>query len=294
MTKPDKKKSPTAAKAKPQKVHMPKGPPVIFPKAVKPKDVIADTIVRKAIFHTGFATQWRIAGAKYPGGLSMEWGAYAREAIQNEWGDWAPEARETIAVWADKAKQMNFSNELSEAEHGFFGGVMTRGHFVGRVQFWTLAADMLRLNVLKDPEKDYDHMSDMWHLFKTRDTQMFTALVSEVVARVGALAGKFLKYEENTRTGRPLNHLCVVDFNLGDLKFTVQEKDVSKVKTHKVIDKSYAFQATGCGIAFYDEEEVRLSGWKTPRHSLQPKEHWVGVQYKPKVLVPRGPVVRPR
>lgn len=290
MAKPDKKKSPTAA-TKPSKAQKPKGPPVIFPKITKPKEVVADTVVRKAIFHTGFATQWRIAGAKYPGGLSMEWGAYAREAIQNEWGDWALDARETIAAWADKAKQMNFSNELSEAEHGFFGGVMTRGHFVARVQFWALAADMLRLKVLKDPEKDYDHMSDMWHLFKTRDTQMFTALVTEVTTRVGAIARKFLP---NDSSDRPVNHLCVIDFNLSEMKVAVSEKDISTVKTHKVIDKTYVFVNTGCGIAFFDEGEVRLRGWKTPRHSLQPKEHWIGIQYSPKVLTPRGPVVRPR
>ena len=291
MTKPDKKKSPTAAKAKPQKVQKPKGPPVVFPKIIKPKEIIADVIVRKPIFHTGFATQWRVAGAKYPGGLSMEWGAYAREAIRNEWGDWAPEARETIAVWADKATQTNFSVELSEAETGFFGGIMTRGHFVGRVQFWALAADMLREKVLKDPEKDYDYMSDMWHIFKTRDTQMFTALVNEVTTRVGAIARKFLP---NDGTERPVCHLCVVDFNLGELKFTVTEKDVSKIKTHKVIDKVYVFENTGCGIAFFDEGEVRMRGWKTPRHSMQPKEHWTGIQYSPKVLTSRGPVVRPR
>lgn len=291
MTKPDKKKSPTAAKTKPQKVQKPKGPPVIFPKVIKPKEVTADVVVRKAIFHTGFATQWRIAGAKYPGGLSMEWGAYARESIQNEWGDWPLDARETIAVWADKAKQMNFSAELSEAETGFFGGIMTRGHFVGRVQFWALAADMLRLKVLKDPEKDYDHMSDMWHLFKTRDTQMFTALVTEVTTRVGAIARKFLP---NDNSDRPVNHLCVIDFNLSEMKVAVSEKDISTVKTHKVIDKTYVFVNTGCGISFFDEGEVRLRGWKTPRHSLQPKEHWIGIQYSPKVLTPRGPVVRPR
>jgi hypothetical protein len=167
MTKPDKKKSPTAKTAKPQK---PKGSPVIFPKIVKPKDVIADVIVRKPIFHTGFATQWRVAGAKYPGGLSMEWGAYAREAIRNEWGDWDIGARETIAAWAVKAAQLNYGSELSEAEHGFFGGVMTRGHFAGRVQFWALAADMLREKVLKDPEKDYDHTHfyNRW-IFKNGD-----------------------------------------------------------------------------------------------------------------------------
>lgn len=286
MAKPAPKKS-ESQKNKATRPEKPKGPPVIFPKVVKPKEVVQDIVVRKAIFHTGFSAQWRVAGAKFPGGLSAEWSAYAAEAVRNEWGDWSQEARQSIAAWALKASQFQHNLQLSEAEHAFFGGIMTRGHFVGRVQFWAMAADMLEWKVLKDPEADYDHMNDMWNLFKTRDTMMFTALVSEVTTRMGGIADKFLKSEIVERTGRPLTHLCVVDFNYADLKFKLVEKDVSKIKTHKVIDKSYVFENTGCGIAFFDENEVRLRGWKTPRHCVQPKEHWTGPQYRPKVLAQR-------
>ena len=294
MAKPAPKKS-EASKGGNKRVEKPKGPPVIFPKVVKVKEVPEVVVLQKPIFHTGFATQWRVDGAKYPNGLSQEWGAYAREAIRNQWGDWSVEAREPIATWALKASQYQHTFQLSEAENAFFGGPMTRGHFVGRIQFWVLAADMLSWKVLQDPEqKEYDHMSDMWSVFKTRDTAMFTALVSDVVSRVGNIADKFLKEQINERTGYPVGHMCVIDFNLGAVKFQIVDKDISKVKSRKVIDRNYVFENTGCGIAFFDETESRFRGWKTQRHYCQPKGHWTGQQYRPKEVLPRGPVVRPR
>lgn len=274
MAKPDQKKNKNNKTATP-KVTRVKNPPVIFPKAAKPKDTSKDPVqLPSMLFASNGVVCVRAPRDRYPNGLSNAWRDYSERAIMDRWSGWSHEARQPIVLWAEKLANS------TESERSLFGAQMTKGVPKSRQNFWRLASEILSLPDM-DTSVGYEHLTKMFKTFGTGDANVFTGLVIDMQSKVKEEAMKQIAYGEVDGENNPQTYICVATF---DHTKVVAEMVNTRLNPPKpgfpapaveIWQERASVMNSGFTLEFFSTKECILRGWKVADFAHRDRYFWI-------------------